>query len=140
MPKDATHAKKRTMEYLRGQGYKVADVERYNSFAKKRFDMFGCIDLVCLQGKAIVGIQCTSGVNHATHLNDCLTNKPDLPDWLAGGHFEIWSWSKRVRHNQDGSKSLRPEWRPRVQQIIRKEDGTLMALAAHNPKLNGEVS
>jgi hypothetical protein len=49
--------------HLRDQGYLVATVEHYNSFTKRKHDLWGCIDLLCIGNKETVAVQVTSKSN-----------------------------------------------------------------------------
>jgi hypothetical protein len=86
----------RTKETLQNQGYLVEVVERWNAFAKVRKDLFGFIDILVVRGKAIVGIQATSGSNLSARLTKC-KNHPNLPRWLEAADFEIWAWTVKKK-------------------------------------------
>ena len=58
----------RTLKMLRDCGWKCQVVERWNSFAKIRIDLFGIIDIVALTDKGIVGVQATAGSSHSARL------------------------------------------------------------------------
>lgn len=101
----------RTLEYLRKQGATYGVVERFNSFTNQRADLLGCIDVIVLRDKRIVGIQCTSGSNHSSHIQKALA-EPRLITWLqCGGLYEVWSWSKTKPRGQ------REQWTCRVEAI-----------------------
>lgn len=71
-------------------------VERFNSYAKIRIDLFGIIDLIWIPSdhSAIYGIQATSGDNVA-HRSEKALQEPRLRAWLrATGRFEVWGWRK----------------------------------------------
>ena len=80
----------RTLKALREQGAKVQVVEHWNPFAKRRIDVFHFIDILALiPGKGIVGVQCTSDSNRASHREKILTNEY-APEWLKyGGKIEL---------------------------------------------------
>jgi len=86
-------------------------VERWNSFARIRQDLFNFIDIVCL-GEKIIGIQATSGSNHSRRREKILA-EPKHKLWLeAGGKIVLASWSKyKVKR---GGKAvhwmIREEW------------------------------
>ena len=84
-----------TLNELRKNGYLCQVVERYNSFAHFRVDLFGIIDIVAIKDNEILGIQATSAVNHTTRV--IKARKSDtLSKWLkAGGKFQVWSWAKK---------------------------------------------
>jgi hypothetical protein len=88
-----TSPTQRTLKEARSLGFTAAVVERWNQYARVRQDLFGCIDIVALhEGVGILGIQATSGTNHAARRVKAAA-VPALRDWLcAGGRFEIWSW------------------------------------------------
>lgn len=108
----------RTLEHLRGEGCLVDVVERFIKVPKHpgggiRRDLFGIIDILCIRGFRIMGIQTTSGGNHSIHRRKCvesastITTDPEeqlrimamqanLALWLAtGASYELWSWSKK---------------------------------------------
>jgi hypothetical protein len=86
----------RTLQYARKKLGAQADVVEKrlpHTFTTK--DVAGCIDVVAYGARVgILGIQTTSGKNHASRRKKALA-EPKLRDWLrGGGQFEIWSWSK----------------------------------------------
>lgn len=87
----------RSLEYCRKKlGWHVQVVERWNQWARRRIDLFGCIDIVAISGDRIIGIQatCGEGGNHAARRAKALA-EPRLRAWLAAGAgFEVWSWRK----------------------------------------------
>lgn len=59
--KSATSPTQRSLKHMRGLGYTCAIVEHWNPFAHIRQDLFGFIDVLCVKGEDIVGVQTTSG-------------------------------------------------------------------------------
>ena len=55
-----TSPTQRSLEYLRGQGYTVAIVERWNPFARIRQDLFGFVDLLAIRENETLAVQATS--------------------------------------------------------------------------------
>ncbi len=113
----------RTLQQIRKDGLYEADVvERWIPQARKRKDVAGCIDVIaygsCLP---ILGIQTTSASNHSARRKKALA-EPRLRAWLlAGGAFQIWSWSQ--------NRSTR-RW------ALRREEITIAMMEA----ANGEAS
>lgn len=94
----------------------VDSSESQNPFSGKRKDLFGFIDLVALDpDRGTIGIQVTSGSNHAARRKKILTDCREAAlMWLRCNNLiEIWSWSKRKVKR--GGKAVR--WTPRVEQI-----------------------
>lgn len=59
----------------------------------------------------IIGIQATSGTNHAARIAKAKA-EPRLRHWVdAGGRFEIWSWAKR------GARGKRKTWTLRTEEV-----------------------
>ena len=87
----------RSLAVLREMGYTTWIVEQWNGFAKKRYDLFGCIDILAIHPEleVILGVQaCTTG-DAAKRTTKALA-EPMLRTWLeAGGRFEVWGWAKR---------------------------------------------
>jgi hypothetical protein len=60
----------------------------------------------------IVGIQVTSGTNHAARINKAKA-EPRLSAWLAAGaRFAVWSFAKR------GGRGKRKTWQLREQEVL----------------------
>ena len=53
----------RSTAHLRDLGYMVATVEHYNSFTRRKHDLWGCIDLLCIGNGETVAVQVTSKTN-----------------------------------------------------------------------------
>lgn len=115
----------RTLDELRKRGWTAQVVERpWNKFSKVTLDLFGVIDLVAIvpctasggvSNGAILGIQATSGSNHASRRTKILA-EPRAKEWVdAGGRLELWTWSQRVAYKANGSKAMRPAWTLRVE-------------------------
>lgn len=96
-----------TLEECRRRGWIAQTVEQTipRTFIKR--DFLGVIDIIAVAPPVVVGglvvhpggiigIQATSGSNHASRVNKAL-EEPRLVAWLrAGGRFQVWSWSKCV--------------------------------------------
>lgn len=60
----------------------------------------------------IIGIQATSGTNHAARIEKSRA-EPRLVAWLrAGGRFEVWSWAKQ------GARGKRKTWTLREEELF----------------------
>lgn len=84
----------RSLERLRAEGYVAEVVEKTipRCFIKK--DFIGFIDIIAFKPGEIIGVQATSGSNHAARRTKILESE-NFPAWLqAGGHVEVWSWTK----------------------------------------------
>jgi hypothetical protein len=102
----------KTLAALKAKGCMCGMVERWIPRARIRKDLFGIIDIIALEpGRGIVGVQST-GTDFSSH-NTKLTVENVIASiaWLeAGGHLELWSWS-RVKQKRGGSRMI---YRPRV--------------------------
>jgi hypothetical protein len=93
----------RTKAELQRRGAKpIAIVERWNSFAKIRQDLYGCIDILCVLNGRVLGIQASTAANRSARLEKALKNE-NLPFWLTAADFELWSWKEEKR---PGKKTL----------------------------------
>ena len=92
----ATSPTQLSLNHCRRHGADVVQVvERWNPHARRRVDLFGCIDIVaCVPGLGILGVQATSWDNVSGRLTKSRAT-PQLRQWLAcGGVFEVWGWGK----------------------------------------------
>ncbi len=86
----------RTLVFCRKLGWTIAVVERWNMHARIRQDLFGCIDLVALNGKQIIGIQSTSSANMAARITK-IKDEPRALEWIrSGGRLFVHGWVKRA--------------------------------------------
>lgn len=122
----------RTLEHLRGLGWPAQVVEKWlpGRRAKKngapgeteatpygvRKDLFGCIDILALDGlTGCLGIQACAGGDVATRAKKA-TAEPLLQAWLqAGNRFQVWGW--REIWVQTGAKTKAVRWRPRILEV-----------------------
>ena len=104
----------RSLKYLRAQGYRAQVVERWVPRARRRIDLFGCIDIVCLDGCAgVLGVQTTTTANVAARLTKITTEcREDVWAWLeAGNSLHIHGWALR------GPRGQRKEWTLRTRAV-----------------------
>ncbi len=104
MPK-STH-KQRALVKLEALGYVVADVEKWIARAKRRIDLFGCLDLLAIGEGVTLGVQVTSdnGGHVADHVRKMLA-EPRLVDCLRAG-WQIELWGVRNESTRDGTFAL----------------------------------
>ena len=91
-----TSPTQRSLKLLRERGYTVQVVERWNSFAHIRQDLFGFIDLVAIRAseRGVTAIQTTSGSNVAARMLK-IRQEPRAGIWLAAGNrIVIHGWRK----------------------------------------------
>ena len=101
----------RSLQECRRLGYVAGVVERFNPYSRKSADLWGWCDIVALEpGERLLFIQCTSGSNHANRV-------AKVREWSylgglvqLGNAVEVWSWSRRVVWNKDGSKAKVKRW------------------------------
>lgn len=110
----------RTLAECKKRGWTAGIVERrLTRFVTQ--DFLGCIDIIAVTPDGLVGIQATSGANHAARVTKA-RQEPRLSAWLSPGRtFEVWSWSKR------GARGERKRWQLRAESVSREtfHDGTV---------------
>jgi len=86
----------RSLEYLREEGYTVAIVEHWNSWARIRQDLFGFIDLLALKPNETLAVQVTaSGVSARLKK---IADSPMLPKVReAGWKIHVHGWRKNSK-------------------------------------------
>lgn len=83
-----------SLERMRKQGYFCWITEHYNYFAKKRQDLFGFIDILCLRGQEIIGLQTTSYSNISARVKK-IRGYENLKVVLAAGiKIVVHGWRK----------------------------------------------
>jgi hypothetical protein len=99
----------RALAECRKRGWTAQVVERWVPQARRRVDLFGCIDVVAITDEGILGIQVTSGSNHAARRTKAL-ELDSIREWMRHAAFAVWSYSRRVAYRQNGSKAKRKAW------------------------------
>jgi len=92
----------RSLRECRDRGWLAEVVERWIPQSRRRHDLFGCIDLVVLDGSpGVLGIQATSGANVAARVTKIrqMVDELGMPHiWLArGNRIEVWGWRKLAK-------------------------------------------
>jgi hypothetical protein len=88
----------RTLAQLRADGWTCAVAEAWVPGANIRRDLLGLFDVVAVRADrpGVLGIQATSGPNHAARVHKLLAT-PALRVWLAAhNQAAVWSWCKRA--------------------------------------------
>jgi len=84
----------RSTVHLRDQGYLVATVEHYNSFTKRKHDLWGCIDLLCIGNQETVAVQVTSRSNLSARRHK-IEESEAYPEMLRSGwRIVLHGWYK----------------------------------------------
>jgi hypothetical protein len=92
----ASNTTQRSLAWLRENGYTPTVVEHYNAYARRKFDLYGFIDIVALHPKlpGLLGIQTTTGA----HLQDRIRKAKALDTyhlWIACGNRVLFmGWRK----------------------------------------------
>tara|TARA_R110000868_G_scaffold81801_1_gene231323 strand:- start:360 stop:668 length:309 start_codon:yes stop_codon:yes gene_type:complete len=84
----------RSTVHLRDLGYLVATVEHYNSFTKRKHDLWGCIDLLCIGNGETVAVQVTSKSNLSARRHK-IEEAEAYPEMLRSGwRIVLHGWYK----------------------------------------------
>jgi hypothetical protein len=84
----------RSRKLLEEQGYTVATVEYYNSFTKRKHDLFGCIDLLAIGNGETLAIQVTSKSNMSARIHK-IEDSPALIEMIRSNwRVIVHGWFK----------------------------------------------
>ena len=84
----------RSLKLLREQGYKPWIVEHWNHFARKRQDLYGCIDILAIGNGETLAVQTTSRSNVATREKKIVENEYYLEMVRSGWKVQVHGWGK----------------------------------------------
>lgn len=84
-----------SLKMMRDQGYYAEVVERYNSFTRKRNDLFGFVDVLCLKPGEVVGVQTTSYSNLSARIKKIREHENFVKVQDSGIRIIIHGWVKR---------------------------------------------
>src|SRR5689334_12750215 len=93
----------RSLAFLRGRGYMVAIVEKWNPHAKIRQDMWGLLDLVAIRKGETLGVQTTTLSNVAARVGKISDSEAAPLIRAAGWRIEVHGWRK-----------LKSGWEPKI--------------------------
>jgi len=105
----------RSLKILKSQDVIFQRVEYWHHYAKKRFDLYGIIDVLILDGARIIGLQ-ICGNDYQSHIRKLtIEKKQNSIAWLkSGAELQIWSW--RQYKKKRGGKAR--EWRVVIADIL----------------------
>lgn len=92
-----TSPTQRTLKHMRDAGYLCAIVERWNMHAKIRQDLYGFIDVLCVKGEDIVGVQSTSG-DHVAERVTKITEHANWPLVCKAIRVIVHGWRKNSKN------------------------------------------
>lgn len=87
----------RTLAHLRGLGYRCAVVEHWNSFTRRRHDLFGIIDVLALKGIETLAVQTTSGSNVSARVKKFTETDATWDMRAAGWTLRVHGWRKNAK-------------------------------------------
>lgn len=93
----------RSLEHMRELGYLCAVVEKWNPHAMIRQDLYGFIDVLCVKGEDIVGVQACTGANVSARIAK-IVEHPNWPLVCQAIRVIVHGWRK----NAAGRWTLRP--------------------------------
>lgn len=108
----------RALAFCKKQGWTAQVVERWNSYAKVRVDLFGCIDIVVMDGMGggLLGVQVTTSSHMGSRLAK-MRLEPRMRTWVRSpARLEIWGFAKQ------GPRGKRKVW------VLRRTVVDLLAL------------
>jgi hypothetical protein len=85
----------RSLKHMRDQGYYAEVVERFNSFTKRRHDLFGFIDILCIKEGEVVGVQTTSYGHISDRRQKILEHENYAAVKASGIKIIVHGWIKR---------------------------------------------
>jgi hypothetical protein len=100
----------RSLKLLRDEGWTAEIVERWNSHARVRHDLFGCIDILAIRDGETLAVQTTSGSGVAARIKKIADSAHIGAIRKAGWSFHVHGWRKVKL--KPGGKATR--WQPRI--------------------------
>ena len=85
----------RSLEYLREQGYHAEVVERFNSFTKRRHDLWTWCDILAIRKDEVLAVQVTAA-DVAKRIKKIQDSDTVALVRDAGIRIEVHGWTKRA--------------------------------------------
>ena len=90
----AINLSSKSISHFQEKGYLVANVESYNHFIKRKKDLFGIIDLLCIGNGETVAVQVTSKSNMSSRIKKIEASEA-FPEMLRSGwRVVVHGWWK----------------------------------------------
>jgi hypothetical protein len=90
----AVNHNQRVLKSLRDNGYVAEVVERWDSFSRRKHDLFGFIDILAVGNSHTLAVQVTSRNNMASRRRK-MQEAPELTAmWCAGWQVQLWGYDK----------------------------------------------
>ena len=83
----------RSLKLIKDYGWLYEITEHWNQYTRRRHDLWGFCDILCLDGKRTVAIQ-ACGSDYQEHVLKMKNNELVIPWLIAGNELQIWSWRK----------------------------------------------
>ncbi len=104
---------RRSLAYLRKQGYTVAIVEHWNQFARIRQDLFDFGDLLAIKpGEPILIVQTTTKSNQLARYKKIVSIQEAKTWLLAGGKIVVHGWADVAEEGK------RKKWEVSERQVV----------------------
>lgn len=84
----------RSLKHLRDAGYTCWVVEYWNSFSRKRVDLFGLFDILAIREGETVAVQTTSGSNVSARVKKIGESEHIGAVRSAGWQVWVMGWTK----------------------------------------------
>ena len=88
----------RSLKHLRELGYTAEVVERFNSFTKRRHDLFGFIDILAIKEGEVLGVQTTSGSSVSSRIKKITEHEHLAAVRKSGMRIEVHGWRKNAKN------------------------------------------
>ena len=99
----------RVLATLRDLGYVAQTVERWDAYTRRKYDLFGIIDILAVGNGETFAVQVTSRGNMSSRRRK-IREAPELPYLLgAGWRIEIWGY--------DQPRGPRTAWRLKTERM-----------------------
>jgi hypothetical protein len=94
-----------TLKLMRDRGYTCEVTERWCPFSKRRKDLFGFIDVLCIRGNEIIAVQTTTAAHVQERINK-INDTVTAGIWLLSParSIVVHGWAKR------GPRGKRKTW------------------------------
>lgn len=89
----ATKSIQRSLKLIKEYGWFYEITEHWNQYIRRRHDLFGFCDILCIDGSRIVAIQ-AMGADIGKHKQKMYENEFVIPWLKANNDLEMWAWRK----------------------------------------------
>ncbi len=107
----------RSLRLMRGDGYYCEITEHYNSFTRRRNDLLGFCDILCLKKDHSPILLQTTAAGISSRIKKILEEDKAKLALQCGFKILVHGWRPLAAYKKDGSRAKKDRWEPKIRVV-----------------------